>query len=153
MYEKIILQLQQGQKATQALLFPDTVEFSADEAIIFEKILPDIEAIGFDLEKISANSYNIIGVPSVITETATADRLLKDIVADVVDESVVGREIYEKIALRTAKAYAKSMQNSNEYETEYIISSLLQCQTPNFSPDGSKIIVVLSDEDIWGSGS
>ena len=65
----------------------------------------------------------------------------------------MGREIYEKIALRMAKAYAKSMQNSNEYETEYIISSLLQCQTPNFSPDGSKIIVVLSDEDIWGSGS
>ena len=153
MYEKIILQLQQGQKATQALLFPDTVEFSADEAIIFEKILPDIEAIGFDVEKISANSYSIRGVPSVVTETATADRLLKDIVADVVDESDVGREIYEKIALRTAKAYAKSMQNSNEYETEYIISSLLQCQTPNFSPDGSKIIIVLSDEDIWGSGS
>ncbi len=151
-YEKIIFQLQQGQKATQSLLFPDSAEFTADEAVIFDEILPDIEAIGFDLERTSPNTFNIKGIPSILTDTGNIEVLLKDIIADVADQtSMVGKEIYEKIALRTAKAFSQSaFRQGNEYETEALIASLFQCEIPNFAPDGKKIVVILSDADIWG---
>lgn len=151
-YEKIILQLQQGQKATQSLLFPDVAEITADEAVVFDEILPDIEAIGFDLEKTSHNTFNIKGVPSILTDIGNIEELLKEIIADVSDQaSMVGKEIYEKIALRTAKAIAKSaFRHSSEQETEALIASLFQCEIPNFAPDGKKILVILSDADIWG---
>lgn len=151
-YEKIILQLQQGQKATQSLLFPDVAEFTADEAVLFNEILPDIEAIGFDIEKTSDNTFNIKGIPSILTDTGNIETLIKEMIADVADQtSMVGKEIYEKLALRTAKAFAKyAFRNGNEHETEALIASLFQCEIPNFSPDGKKIVAILSDTDIWG---
>ncbi len=150
-YEKIILQLQQGQRATQSLLFPDTVEFTADETVVFNEILPDMEAIGFDLERVSDSSFNVIGIPSILTDVGNIEILLKEMIADVADQSsMVGKEIYEKIAFRTAKAFSKSaFRHGNEHETEAIVASLFQCEMPNFSPDGKKIVVILSDDDIW----
>lgn len=150
-YEQILLRLQQGQKATQALLFAETITFSADENITFETILPELEAIGFDIDKLSAPSYTIAGIPSFLTEVGSVPDLLRDIVGYVVDNTTVGKEIYEKIAIRTAKAYArKTHSNLNAQETEALIASLFQCRTPNYSPEGIKTVVILSDADIWG---
>ena len=97
---------------SQALLFAETITFSADENITFETILPELEAMGFDIDKLSAPSYTIAGIPSFLTEVGSVPDLLRDIVGYVVDNTTVGKEIYEKIAIRTAKAYARKTHNN-----------------------------------------
>ncbi|MDR0830326.1 MAG: DNA mismatch repair endonuclease MutL [Prevotellaceae bacterium] len=149
-YEKILLQLEQQKSATQKMLFPEILSLSADENSLFEEILPDILALGFEVEKQDLCLYSITGIPSLLTETPDIIELLQNIISSV-GENSIQKEIYEKIAMQVAENYAKYSKSAyNQAETESFINQLFKCQNPNFSPDGKKIIAIISDEEIFG---
>jgi DNA mismatch repair protein MutL len=147
-YEKIILQLQQQKCAVQKVLFPDTLEFTADERPLFDEILTDLTALGFEFENAGENSFLITGIPSLLTGTPNITELLHNIIA-FVGENSIEKEIYEKIAVQIAKNYAKySFPKFNDEETDILAGNLFQCSNPNFTTNGEKIITVISDSEI-----
>ena len=147
MYEKILHQLEMQTKATQKVLFPETMVVTAEENVIMKEILPELFALGFEFE-ILENAYEINGIPSFLTETPDIIELLTEIIAYVCEISVE-KKIYEKIAVRVAKSYARySKSTLNNEEIEKMINFLFRCQNPNFAPDGKKIITIISDEEI-----
>jgi DNA mismatch repair protein MutL len=147
-YEKIVLQLQQQQGATQKVLFPETLAITTEEKPLFDEILVDLNAIGFEFEKENDNFYLISGIPSLLTETQNIPELLHNIIA-FVGENSIEKEIYEKIAIQVAKNYAKwSFSKLNSEETEILAGSLFKCQNPNYAINGEKIIVIIPDEEI-----
>ncbi|MDR1544570.1 MAG: DNA mismatch repair endonuclease MutL [Prevotellaceae bacterium] len=148
-YEKILLQMEQQQSAMQKVLFPENLQLSTDENLLFKEILPDILAIGFEFETEGENSYLVTGIPSLLTETPDIIELLQNILASV-GENGIQKEIYEKIAAQVAKNYAKFSQSAhNQAETESFINKLFQCQNPNFSTDGKKIMAIIADSEIF----
>ena len=148
MYEKILHNLEMQTKATQKVLFPETVELTAEDNVIMQEILPELIALGFEFE-ILENAYEITGIPSLLTETPDIIGLLTEIIA-YIGENSIEKAVYEKVAVQVAKNYAKySKSTLNNEEIEKMIGSLFRCHNPNFAPDGKKIVAIISDDEIF----
>ena len=142
---------QQGSKvvSTQKILFPETIQFSASEAVIFQTVEPMLVGLGFDLSDLGGNTYAINGVPAGIEGIAPVE-LLHRMVSDASEKGRgVTEEINGAVALSLARSAAVPYGQilSNE-EMESLINDLFSCANVNYTPDGKPIISILSQGEI-----
>lgn len=71
--------MRQQKGASQQVLFPEIIEFTAAEAAVLPVLLEDMRFIGFDLSNLGNNSYAINGLPAGL-ENVDQLVLIKDIV-------------------------------------------------------------------------
>ena len=149
LYHQFLEQLGHAQGAMQQLLFPEVLNLQADEMILAGQLLPDLQAIGFDLEQLSPDSYSIQGVPAQLANQSPLP-VLQHIIRQVHERGAdTQAEWREQIALSLAEnaaiPYGKSL---NETEMRDLISRLTQLSSYGRTPDGKTIISMMSDEEI-----
>lgn len=149
LYAQFIEQLEHTQGAMQQLLFPEVLTLPQDEMILLAQILPDLRAIGFDMEQLSPDSYSVLGVPS---QTASHSPLsvLQHILHQVRERSAdTRREWREQIALALAEQsaipYGKQL---TEAEMRDILMKLVALPSYRRTADGKVIVSLLTDEEI-----
>ena len=148
-YERYLEQLSQHQSSTQRLLFPEVVQLSPSDTQLFEQVLPDLMAVGFDLSNIGGGSFAIGGVPSGL-DGMDPVRLVNGIVADVVQQGTADTEqLHAALALSLARhaALPRGQVLSNE-EMEHLVNQLFSCANVNYTPDGHPILGILPQRDI-----
>ena len=149
LYHQFLEQLGHAQGAMQQLLFPEVLNLQADEMILAGQLLPDLQAIGFDLEQLSPDSYSIQGVPAQLANQSPLP-VLQHIIRQVRERGAdTQAEWREQIALSLAEnaaiPYGKSL---NETEMRDLISRLTQLSSYGRTPDGKTIISLMSDEEM-----
>ena len=149
LYAQFIEQLEHTQGAMQQLLFPEVLTLPQDEMILLAQILPDLRAIGFDMEQLSPDSYSVLGVPS---QTASHSPLpvLQQILHQVRERSAdTRREWREQIALALAEQsaipYGKQL---TEAEMRDMLMKLVVLPSYRRTADGKVIVSLLTDEEI-----
>ena len=149
LYEKYISNINRRCSASQKLLFPEVVEFTATETLILDSLKDDIKILGFDLAFLGGNSYAIHAVPADATGGNPA-RLVKDIVAAAIDDGAGSAEIrVEKVALTLARSTAiRSGKALTTDEMEALIASLFAIESHGLTPDGLPILTILTDEEL-----
>ena len=135
--------------ATQRLLFPEVAHLSPSDGVMLQKILPELTNMGFELSDLGQNSYGISGIPAG-AEGIQPVQLLESMVHDVVE---TGKNNMEDIIHHLALNMAKSTcvvegQVLSDAEMDNIINRLFACTNVNYTPDGHKIIHILSHRDI-----
>ena len=148
-YERYLEQLQQRQSSTQRLLFPEVIQLPPSDAHLFEEVLPELMAVGFDLSNIGGGSFAIGGVPSGL-DGIDPVRLVNGIVADVVQQGTADTEqLHAALALSLARhaALPQGQVLSNE-EMEHLVNQLFACSNVNYTPDGHPILGILPQHDI-----
>lgn len=135
--------------ATQRVLFPEVVHFAPSDNVILQKILPELTNMGFELCDLGQNSYGINGIPAG-TEGIQPSKLLETMVNDVIETGKSNlEEIIHHLALNMAKnTCIVEGQVLNDAEMDSIINRLFACTNVNYTPDGQKIIHILSHRDI-----
>jgi DNA mismatch repair protein MutL len=68
LYERNQTRLRHEQGHSQQLLFPHTVELSPSDAPLFDDLLPDLRALGFELERMSGRTVAVRGVPTDVQD-------------------------------------------------------------------------------------
>ena len=68
-------QLGQHQGSMQQLLFPEVLELPQDEMALIQQLLPDLHAIGFEIEQLTPNSYSIQGIPAQLANQSALPTL------------------------------------------------------------------------------
>ncbi len=149
LFDKYLENIVQKKGFSQRVLFPEMIELTPSEATIIPTIKEDLESLGFEMSNLGSNTYAIQAVPSEI-ENPDVVALIKSMLENILETGLdVKSEIQEKLALSFARSvainYGKPL--SMEEITD-IVNKLFACHTPNFTPDGKKIITVLDDEDI-----
>ena len=149
LFEQFMRQLTQTAGAMQQLLFPEVLTVSAEEMVLLSHLLPDLKAIGFDLEQMSPDSYSIAGVPAQVTEQSAVP-VLQHILAQVRERGASTQEAWrQQIALALAETAAIPYgKHLNEDEMRDLVQRLLQLPEHRHTPDGKTIMALLSDEDI-----
>ncbi|MBQ7438844.1 MAG: DNA mismatch repair endonuclease MutL [Paludibacteraceae bacterium] len=149
LYAQFIEQLEHTQGAMQQLLFPEVLTLPQDEMILLAQILPDLRAIGFDMEQLSPDSYSVLGVPS---QTASHSPLpvLQHILHQVRERSAdTRREWREQIALALAEQsaipYGKQL---TEAEMRDMLMKLVALPSYRRTADGKVVVSLLTDEEI-----
>ncbi len=64
LYERAMRSLEKGQGSSQAQLFPVTVELNAADHALLLGIIPELTALGFQLEPLSGRSVAVNGLPA-----------------------------------------------------------------------------------------
>ena len=149
LFDKYLEQIKENRGVSQRVLFPEVVELSISEAAALPSIMDDIEALGFELNNLGNNCYAIQGVPSEI-DNGNPTQLIHSIIGKSIETgSDVKSEIQELIALSlafsTAIPYGRALTAE---EMLILVNQLLATSTPSFTPEGQKIISLLSDNEI-----
>ena len=149
LFNKYLENIIQKKGITQRVLFPEMIELTASEAAVIPTINEDLESLGFEISNLGSNTFAIVGVPAEI-ENPDVAKLIKSMLENIIETGMdVKSEIQEKLALSFARSVAINYGKAlSVEETTDIVNKLFACPTPNFTPDGKKIITVLDDEDI-----
>ncbi|MBQ7632375.1 MAG: DNA mismatch repair endonuclease MutL [Paludibacteraceae bacterium] len=149
LYAQFLAQLAQTQGATQQLLFPEILSLQPDELVLFERIMPDLSAIGFDAEQLSPDSYSVQGIPAQLT-SQSALPVLQHILQQVRERGANTQEEWrQQIALSLAETaaipYGKVLTVD---EMRDLVRKLMALPSFRRTPDGKIILSLLADEEI-----
>ena len=149
LFDQYVANIRQRQGASQQVLFPEIVEFTAGEAAVLPVLLEDMQFIGFDLTNLGNNSYAINGLPAGV-ENLDPVSLIRNMVDRAIETGCeVHEEICDSLALSLAKAAAiRPGKILSGEEMDNLLASLFSCQESNLTPDGKTIISKLTDEEL-----
>ena len=148
LYDRYMEQMNNHTANTQKLLFPEVVQFAPSEAVLLEKLLPELTNLGFDLSELGGNSIAVNGVPTGI-DGLDPVRLLHQLVDDTASLTAQVASLNSQLAMSLARHAAIPYgQLLNNEEIENIINQLFSCSNVNYTPDGKAILCILPQGDI-----
>lgn len=144
LFEDYLTRVREAEPQSQGILFPQILEASASQQAILEGILPELEAIGFELSYLGGNSFSILRIPSGL-DGLDPVVLLNGMLDDATQKgSEVHEELVNTMALSLARkaAIPVGQEMSNE-EMRDLIDRLFRHETPTFTPDGKRVFQLL----------
>ena len=149
LYDNYLSQIAARKGASQGMLFPDIVQFSASEIPVLQSIMEDLSYLGFELTDLGGGSYAINGVPAGI-EGLQPIQLVQNMVHTAMEKGCKVRdEVQGLLALALAKAAAiVPGQVLSDGEMNHLVDGLLTSSAPNYTPDGKVALAVLKEEDL-----
>ena len=149
LYERYLHRQFSQNRYSQKVLFPELLELSASELLMFEKIMSDLLSLGFEFTHMGKNTYAVQSIPSDIEGLKVIELLHAMLAAAVEKDTNVMDEIQKALALSLAKhaAIPQGQILSND-EMENLINSLFSCENVNYTPDGKSILHILPQKEI-----
>jgi DNA mismatch repair protein MutL len=149
LYDQYISNIRRRQGASQQLLFPEIVTFTAAEAAMLPSLTEDLHYIGFDLNNLGNNTYSINGIPAGM-EKLNPPALVKDAVNQAIE---TGTKVHEKMAEAMALSLAKAAaippnKRLSGEEADHLLASLFSSTSSTYTPDGKCILSILSDDEL-----
>ena len=149
LFEQYLRQLSERTFHSQKVLFPEVVQFPMSEKVIFEKILPEMDYMGFELEDLGGGSYAVNSVPAGL-EGVNPVKLVQDMVASALDKGVsaldeINRELALSLARHAAIPHGQVLSNE---EMEALVNGLFACENVNYTPDGKSVLCILRQQEI-----
>ncbi|MFT4644246.1 MAG: DNA mismatch repair protein MutL [Planctomycetota bacterium] len=149
LFERYLKAINGNKHASQKLLFPKNIELGGQDAEILRELLEDINFLGFEIQEFGNNTFVVHGLPADI-ELADEKTMLEDLLEQFKNNmSIVKLNKRESlIASLATKAGVKPGKVLSSIEMSSIIDELFSCQNPYTAPNGKKIFVKSSLEDI-----
>ena len=149
LFEKFMEVMKSDSVASQQLLFPQTIELNPADAAILLNILPELMSLGFDIREFGKNTFIVSGTPGVLDVSSPeliVERLLEEYKNSPIDARSKAKE---QIAISLSKASSLDYGTDlKQEEIDHLIDNLFACATPNFSPDGKKVLTIIPTVDI-----
>lgn len=149
LYDRYIQQMTSNGHRSQKILFPEMIQFPPSDIVTLQKIMPEMEHLGFELTNLGGGSYAVNGIPSGV-EGINVSTLIKDMVASAIENGAVDTAgINHSLALSLARSAAiPHGQVLGNEEMETIVAELFATSNVNYTPDGKLILSILKQHDI-----
>jgi DNA mismatch repair protein MutL len=148
LYEKYIRQMAHHQSYSQQLLFPLVLNFSSNEAELLNGILPDLHALGFEIESLGKGTFGVNGIPPELKENEvqlSLDKMLNELRQQ--GELRTGKkEFLARLLARNMSV--KTGEKLTEEEMQHIIDELFACELPYHSPGGKPTLITFTLEEL-----
>jgi DNA mismatch repair protein MutL len=141
LYEEYAAKLTSKKVAIQKQLFPKTFILSNADAAFLKDILPDINALGFDIQPFGGNSFILHGIPAELTSQLTGQhdeqKWIETLLEQGKESSTLKLNLSDGVARAMAKSSAvKRGQTLSVLEMKDLIDRLFACAMPYKSPSG-----------------
>ena len=149
LYERAQAHLHDQQGASQRLLFPHTVDLSPAEVELLDELRDDLDALGFELERLSGRTVSVRGVPADVPD-GNEDTILEELLEQYRSaQDAVEDERREHLAKTMAQRSAVDRgQPLSEEERRALLDDLFDCEMPYADPTGTPTIVKFSMEEL-----
>ncbi len=149
LYEAALAALEGGMGATQQLLFPYTLALPPDDRALLDELLPDLQALGFDLSLGKGGTVDVRGVPadvSVGDERAALPDLL-----DRYRHSSGTLQLTSRETLARSLARRSAVQEGAILEplaARTLIEQLFTCSDPFTDTSGRPTMIRIAENEI-----
>lgn len=149
LFEQYLRQVAQRSGTSQKVLFPEVVQFTASEDLVAQKIMPDLQGLGFELTDLGARNYAVNAIPAGL-EGINPIEMIRDMVATAMEKGAgLHDDINQALALSLARnaaiPYGQVLGND---EMESLVNALFACQNVNYTPNGQKILAIMAQTDL-----
>lgn len=150
LYEFYLDALQQQPIATQQALFPKNLELSPADAALLRQILPEINALGFEVAEFGGNAFVLHGTPADLGSSSLSEEALLQQLLDQYKENLeMQLGVKENIARSMARSAAlRRGQNLSPAEMQELIDRLFACAIPYKSPGGRNCFVTFDLDEL-----
>ena len=142
--------LRQKRVDVQRLLIPETIELTPGQAAVFDQLLPELEANGFELARLSGRTIAIQAVPAMLAPGAVQALLLE--LVDAIEENRRGLsmdELRSEIAASLAcRAAIKINMPLAPEKIQWLLDQLMKVENPATCPHGRPIILRIAVREI-----
>lgn len=147
LYDRYMEAMDGRSNPSQRLLFPELIELSAPDALLIEKVTPNLQSLGFEITDMGGGTFSIEAIPAGI-DGINPQTVLHDILNKLQEESSkVERELLHGIALTLAReASIPTGQLLTQQEMEDLVSSLFASSQPNYTPTGKHIVAIIEHD-------
>ncbi len=149
LFEKYYAILEHNVNASQAELFPETIQFGASDADIIIELMEELKMLGFDIEKAASNTFVFQGRPADLKDEnikESVDRIIENYRNNLLDLSV-DRKINVARSMASMMAIKKG-QKLDKLEISSLVDELFACQVPDMTPAGTAVFKMISLSDI-----
>ncbi len=149
LYERMLNVLKGGgHVASQRLLFPQKINLSYDDFMVFKEIYQILNDIGFGIKVFSGNTIIIEAMPSDV-KVGRESQILLDIIDYYKNKPLKDFDQTEKVAAAYAcKNAVKSGDVLTQTQMQTLIDQLFACDSPFFCPHGRPVIVTMDLEEL-----
>lgn len=151
LYEHYLQQLSQRAAMVQQLLFPTTISLPAADAALLTELLPDLQALGYDLHPQPPHQFVLRGVPANTADTAHHQQQLEELLEQYQLLHTTQQPTTQQQRLARSMAYHHSIKKGTALATaemEALIDRLFACQTPYIAPNGKPTFVTFTLDDM-----
>ncbi len=148
-YERALQSLERGTGASQAQLFPVTMELSGPDHALLLALLPELHALGFQLEPLSGRSVAVNGMPAECGAEDPAD-LLGQLLEQVHNErGSLKAERHATLARGMARSTAVHLAKHMDVAAMHdLIDRLFACEMPYFTPGGKPVLITYGLQEL-----
>jgi len=148
LFEHFLTALENTPMVIQQSLFPETITLTANATEIVRDILPELRALGYELEQIDRISFAVNGTP--VEEEVDIQQVIEQF-AEMYKTHLFLHKTDKNSAIAKSLARQKcstKLKIFSELEQQAFIKQLFLCKIPNISPSGEKIMKIFTDEEI-----
>lgn len=148
-YEAVLTQIHNKQGVKQQVLFPEILDFTAEDTQTLLDVHEQLNAVGFEIDRVGTNSFSVNAVPALL-DTSLASRALLNILRAVGNLTASVEDSWEQtIALSLASDMAQNCGKLlTENEVHTLLDKLFALKSHIYTPDGKKILCLINDADL-----
>jgi DNA mismatch repair protein MutL len=149
LYEQYLTNMTVHQAASQQLLFPLELYFSANERALLFELQDSLHSMGFVFDTIQNETVVVSGIPVTSTESQVSivlEELLRDLQDGIPENSYSQNDSLAKSMARSLAV--RSGVYLNQKEQENIVNGLFACKEPDVSPFQKPTFITINVEDI-----
>ncbi len=133
---------------SQPLLIPETLELSTLEAACLREVLPQLKAMGFDIDEFGQQTFLIRAIPAELDSSDTASAL-SELISQLREfQSHALPERDKRLSLIVSKLAISRKQHLSVEEAQHLVNMLFQCEMPLQCPKGNPTIAGMSEKEL-----
>lgn len=150
-FERVLERFRTSTPVSQALLIPEPLELEPIQADTLNRNLQTLSAAGFEIEEFGRHFFRINAVPDWLDTNTNVAEFVRDLVVRItrLPAEFSRANIAHETLARIAGAHASSVsENFDADKIAILLRELFECSQPNVSPNGQKIFVEISHQEI-----
>ena len=151
LFERYLGETERGEVHVQRLLFPKTIELSAEESVVFDAEAGEFSRLGFLLERFGGNTVKLDGVPAFAKDVAP-DRLVRELLGEAARtrSAAIGAAELRRLLVTSAACQAAIKVNYPlaREGMQRLLDDLFLTENPTTCPHGRPIIFRLTLDEI-----
>ena len=138
LYEQFSARASGAQKSSQRLLVPETIELGYREAGILEKMIPQFQEMGLDIEPFGGSTFVVKAVPLLLAEREIKPILIEMVekIAEVGTAPGPGAALDQSRMVMACHAAIRANQALSETQIKGLLGQLDGCHNPSHCPHG-----------------
>lgn len=149
LYEHYLTTKEKNAASSQQVLFPVTIELTANDFTLMETLMPHFKLLGFEIEPFGKHTIVVQGTPAELGEFNTQEMVEGILETYKLNTFDVKMDPFENMCRSMAKSacikYGKPLEKE---EMDLIVEHLFLCENPMYSPGGKPTIMEMGKADL-----